>query len=103
MAKAPKGADLTKQAQEEVAAGATTTGQGRAVVLPNGERRVDYIHRRYYDDKIGRGDIVKEINRIYELADDKETKVQYQIVYAATKSKEDPRKSGDATAAAAAE
>ena len=57
---------------------------GRAVILSNGEKRVDYIRRRYYKDDIKRGAIRKE------LADKFNHEVAYQIVFAATKEKEMP-------------
>ena len=60
------------------------TKSGRAVILSNGEKRVDYIRRRYYKDDIKRGAIRKE------LADKFKHEVAYQIVFAATKEKEMP-------------
>src|SRR5690242_14977459 len=59
--------------------------QGRAIILPNNERRVDFIKRRYKEltadpaTKAGaRGKIVKELKAMgHEVA--------YQIVFAATK------------------
>lgn len=71
-------------------------GQGRAVVLPNGEKRVDYIRRRYYDDKTTRSDIRKEINEMLEKAERGSEVIPYQIVFAATKEKTDPRKRQEA-------
>ena len=62
-------------------------GQGRAVVLPNGERRIDFIRKRFYDDGVSRSDIRKEINEM--LPEDQA--IPYQIVFAATKTEEDPR------------
>ncbi len=58
---------------------ATAKRQGTAVVLKNGERRIDYIHRRYYDEGIERGPIAKELTELQG------EKVAYQIVFAATK------------------
>ncbi len=67
-------------------------GQGRAVTLPNGERRIDFIRDRYYNDGVSRGDIKKEINEMLEKAGRKDDEIPYQIVFAATKDKEvDPR------------
>ena len=65
-------------------------GRGRAVMLPTGQKRIDYIRDRFYKDGVGRSDIRKEINQINDDAgiDDK---VQYQIIFAATKDEADPR------------
>ena len=69
---------------------ARARGRGRAVMLPNGQKRIDYIRDRYYKDSVARSDIRKEINQIMADAgiDDK---VQYQIIFAATKDEADPR------------
>lgn len=69
---------------------ARARGRGRAVMLPNGQKRIDYIRDRYYKDSVARSDIRKEINQINADAgiDDK---VQYQIIFAATKDEADPR------------
>ena len=58
-------------------------GQGRAIILPNGERRVDYIKRRYAEG-IKRGAIAKELTEM-----NGGVKVPYQIVFAATKTKKE--------------
>ena len=72
--------------------GAKGSGQGRAVVLPNGERRIDFIRRRFYDDGASRSDIKNEINTMLEEAGQKDEQIPYQIVFGATKNKEvDPR------------
>lgn len=55
------------------------SGQGRAVILPNGERRVDYIRRRYYAEGATRSIIRKE------LCDMTKEDLPYQIVFAASK------------------
>lgn len=72
-----------KSETEEPEAPEATEGaakrQGTAVVLKNGERRIDYIHRRYYDEGIERGPIAKELTEMQG------EKVAYQIVFAATK------------------
>lgn len=52
------------------------TKQGAAVVLPSGERRIDFIRRRF-NEGAKRGEIAKELG------------VPYQIVFAATKKKKD--------------
>lgn len=77
--------------------------QGSAVTLPNGERRIDYIRRRFYDEGAKRGDIRREINEMLEKAGQADKKIAYQIVFAATKHKEDPRKPKAAPATPAAE
>ncbi len=67
-------------------------GQGRAVVLPNGQKRIDFIRDAYYNDGKSRGDIRKEINDQLEKAGREDDVIPYQIVFAATKDKEtDPR------------
>src|SRR3990172_6124791 len=58
-------------------------GQGRAIILPNGERRVDYIKRRFAEG-IKRGAIAKELTEM-----NGGVKVAYQIVFAATKTKKE--------------
>ena len=85
-------------------------GQGRAVTLPNGVRRIDYIRDAYYNSKTGlhgdgeqsRSDIKNAINAMLEKAGKKDAVIPYQIVFAATKTKEDPRKAAAAAAAAKA-
>lgn len=70
-------------------------GQGRTVILPDGTKRIDYIRDAYYDKKTGthteactsRSDIKKAINEM--LPEGKG--IEYQIVFAATKTAEDPR------------
>lgn len=63
--------------------------RGRAVVLPNGQRRIEYIRDRYYGAGVSRSDIRKEINEMLEEAG--QDRIQYQIVFAATKEPADPR------------
>jgi len=78
--------------KEEVKAEAASSegkGQGRAVTLPNGQRRIDFIRDRYYNDGVKRGDIRKEVNAMYKEGDDGQ--IPYQIVFAATKTEGDPR------------
>jgi hypothetical protein len=77
---------------------AKTEGQGKAVVLPNGERRIDFIRDAYYNktgahtDKCkSRSDIKNEINEMLEKAGREGEQILYQIVFAATKTPEDPR------------
>ena len=62
----------------------TDDGRGKAVILPGGERRVDYIRRRFYDEKATRSVITKE------LCEKQGKKIAYQIVFAATKEKTKP-------------
>jgi len=80
------------------AAPAVEESKGRAVILPNGVARVDYIRDAYYDKKTGihdpetcekRGPIKNAINEMNKEAGIGE--IAYQIVFAATKTKEDPR------------
>lgn len=68
-------------------------GQGRAVVLPNGQKRIDFIRDRYYNDNVSRSEIRKEINAMYEEGAD--GLIPYQIVFAATKVKGQGDKSKD--------
>ena len=86
-------------------------GQGRAVVLPNGQKRIDYIRDQYYnkttglhvkDEQKSRSDIKNAINEMLEKAGKKDAVIPYQIVFAATKTKEDPRKVAAKAAKAAA-
>ncbi len=86
---------------------AATEGQGRAVTLPNGVRRIDYIRDAYYNAKTGlhgeseksRSDIKNSINEMLEKAGKKDEQIPYQIVFAATKTPEDPRVAAKAAAA----
>jgi hypothetical protein len=66
------------------------SAQGRAIVLPNGERRVDYIKRRF-NEGASRGAIAKELG------------VVYQIVFAATKNLKHSAPEGAAAAEVATE
>lgn len=59
---------------------------GAAIILPNGERRIDYIRRRFTEGA-KRGEIAKELG------------VKYQIVFAATKGLKGAE-GGEAVAAA---
>lgn len=71
--------------------GATTTAApaaSNAIVLPNGQKRVDYI-RQQFAAGVKRGDIRKAINDMYEAAGQPEKKIPYQIVFAATKQKKE--------------
>ena len=72
-------------AKNETAKAEEGKGQGHAVVLPNGQKRIDFIRDRYYNDGVSRSDIKKEVNAMYE--DGADGQIQYQIVFAATKVK----------------
>ena len=70
-------------------------GQGRVVTLPNGQKRIDFIRDNYYNKKTGKHDDTcmsrSEIkNAINEQLPEGE-QIPYQIVFAATKTEEDPR------------
>lgn len=65
----------TENAETEAPSG----GPGRAIVLPSGERRIDYIQRRFYKEEAKRGDIARELTELTGK------KVPYQIVFAGTK------------------
>ena len=80
-ATAPAAAQAAKPAATApaVAPGAASEGaakQGAAVVLAGGERRIDFIRRRFKEGA-KRGEIAKELG------------VAYQIVFAATKAKKE--------------
>ena len=82
--------DTAAKADETTEEKEVEKGQGRAVILPNGQRRIDYIRDRYYTDGVKRGDIRKEVNAMYMEGEPGE--IPYQIVFAATKGKGgDPR------------
>lgn len=77
-------------------------GQGRAVTLPNGDRRIDYIRDQYYKKGKTRSDIKNAINDMLTKAKRDGEVIPYQIVFAATKTKEDPRIEASKKAAAKA-
>lgn len=87
MAKAKKD-ETTEATGEEASASAK---QGAAVVLPNGQRRIDYIRDQYYKEGKKRGEIKTAINEMLEAAGQGDKKIAYQIVFAATKAETDPR------------
>ena len=96
--KGKEGATAAKATKKEAEAATTAkTGQGSAVVLPNGTRRIDYIRDMYYkngkhtDAEPKRGEIRKNINEMLDKAGRKEEEIPYQIVFAATKTDIDPR------------
>lgn len=94
-----KAAAKTESAKDTATATADTkTGQGSAVVLPNGVRRIDYIRDQYYTNGVHtegkdstRGEIRKSINEMLEKAGRKDEQIPYQIVFAACKKDVDPR------------
>ncbi len=90
MAKSKKAAKVAAAPAEDKS---ESTSQGRAIILPNGKRRVDYIRAQYYDKGIERSAIRKALNAMY--VDDKGEQTQdipYQIVFAATKLSRDEYK-----------
>lgn len=89
-------------------------GQGRAVVLPGGKKRIEFIRDAYYNPKTGkhadgddtvqtRSQIKEAINGMLEKAGRTNEQIPYQIVFAATKTPEDPRIAAKARATKAAE
>ncbi len=81
-------------------------GQGRAVVLPNKQKRIEYIRNAYYNKQTGehgenektRSQIKVAINEMLEKAGRKDEQIPYQIVFAATKLAKDPRIASKAAA-----
>ncbi len=69
-----------KDAQE-----AEDKGQGKAVMLPNGTKRIDYIRDQYYKKGTERSKIRIAINEMLEEGGRKDEQIPYQIVFAATK------------------
>lgn len=63
-------------------AAAAGGGDKRAIVLPNGEKRADYIRRRW-GEGASRSEITAELNTPELHVGDK--KIPYQIVFQATK------------------
>jgi len=79
----------SKKAKEAEVEPAKEASQGRAVLLPDGTRRVDYIRDQYYNKKATRSEIKNAINKMLEDAGKKDEQIPYQIVFAATKQKPD--------------
>jgi hypothetical protein len=98
----------TSAAAAAAPAGDAKGGQGSAVTLPNGVRRIDFIRDNYYstDEKNplrgNRSAIKNAINEQLKAAGREGEVIAYQIVFQATKSKTDPRKKEAAAAAPAA-
>jgi len=92
-------ADLMAKASEMAATVAPQVqggaAQGRAILLPNGMRRVDYIKARWAAG-ISRGQIVKELKAMGH-----ET-ISYQVVFAATKDTKPATPAGASATAPAA-
>ena len=86
---------MAKAAPKKEAAATEEKGQGRAVILPNVQKRVDYIRDRYYNDGVKRGDIRREINEMLAEAGREDEQIPYQIVFASTKKGEPGDKSAD--------
>ncbi len=67
-----------------------TEGQGKAVILPNGQKRIEYIRDQYYNEGKTRSEIKAAVCAMYKEGEPGE--IPYQIVFAATRDKEvDPR------------
>ena len=72
-------------AAEAAAATTESAADKRAIVLGNGERRLDYIRRRWKEGTSG-SDITKELNDPeLKLNPNPSKKIPYQIVFQATK------------------
>lgn len=101
-------------AKKNAAAATTTEGgvateakNGHKVILPNGVERITFIRDSFYNGdetlKGNRSAIKNAINKMYEDAAQPDGQIPYQIVFAATKEKTDPRiASAEAKAAKAA-
>lgn len=83
---------MAKGDKKEVAV-EESKGQGRAVVLPGGQKRIDFIRDEYYGKGTSRSDIRKAVNAMYEEGSD--GVIPYQIVFAATKTGEVGNKATD--------
>lgn len=79
--------DAAAAATENTTTVAKPTGQGRAVILPNGTRRIDYIHEEFYTNGKTRSEIRLAVNAMLPEGEE----IAYQIVFAATKTVVDPR------------
>ncbi len=96
------------EAQKDDKGTAEAKGQGRAVVLPNKEKRIDYIRNAYYDPKTGlhgedqksRVEIKNALNEMLKKAGPEHGEIVYQIVFSATKDDKDPRVTAKEKAAA---
>lgn len=77
MATKKEAAAAAAQTETPATPAAPVTKQGAAIVLESGEKRVDYIRRRFAEG-VKRGEIAKELG------------VKYQVVFAATKQPKAP-------------
>ena len=67
--------------------GSETSRRNAPVILPNGERRADYIRRRFYDDGIARGQVLREINQMNQDAHGSHYKrLNPSVIYQATRA-----------------
>ena len=64
-----------------------TTKRGVAIILPGGERRIDYIRNAYYRENLSRADIVKALKEAGH-------EVSHQSVYQATRQGEQGKAPG---------
>ncbi len=92
----------TKKERDAAAAAEATEGkgQGKTVMLPNGEKRSDYIRDEYYgsgENKGNRGAIKRAVNAMLEKAGREDEQIPYQIVFAATKNADEDPRVGQAT------
>ena len=64
----------------------STPRRNAPVILPNGEKRADYIRRRFYEDEAPRGQIIREINQMnQEKYGDTYKRLNPSTVYQATR------------------
>lgn len=69
-----------KKGEDTGSTEAKSSGQGRAVMMPDGKtRRVDYITDQYYNKDVKRGDIARDLSEQFGKT------INYQTVFAATK------------------
>jgi hypothetical protein len=85
MAKNDNQGQAAAEAPAATTEAAASGGDKRSIVLKNGEKRADYIRRRWLE-KASRSDITKELNTA-ELNPTPDKKIPYQIVFQATKGK----------------
>jgi hypothetical protein len=74
------------EAEAPAAEAAASGGDKRSIVLLSGEKRADYIRRRWKEGA-DRSTITKELNTA-ELNPTPDKKIPYQIVFQATKGQE---------------
>ena len=101
----------TKKTAAKTAAPVAEEKGTHTIDLPNGQKRIEFIRDRYYNAKTHkhgegeatRGQIKTEINEMLTAAGREDEQIPYQIVFAATKTEEDPRVASQAAAKARAE